>query len=343
VNPQHLYAWNNLGRVHWRAIRHDSARAAFERQIAVNPNDQWAHANLGGLLLDMRRPAEAVPALKLAASVTPNSSSVMYNLGRAYLASDQTDSAITAFRTAIAIRGTSTILNNIAYALAEKGVALDVAEQWARAAIDSAVAATADLTIETTGPQEYFNTLSLGNYWDTLGWILFRKGDLAGAERYVWASWIQDQRRGVGDHLVQIYERQGRRPEAARIRAAAGEIEDPDPSGPPPSRAMTQSARRALLDQRTVRAGRSAQAVTGDVTLVLGPGNVVHEVQGAENLQAIIRPLSGGPVALFPFPDSSALRLPKRALVTCPGGNRPCSVIYYDATSWTSTRRVLQP
>ena len=56
---------------------------------------------------------------------------------------------------------------------------------------------------------------TIGNYWDTLGWVYFQQGDLAKASRYVDASWLLSQHGEVGDHLAQILEKQGHKEQAA--------------------------------------------------------------------------------------------------------------------------------
>ena len=57
--------------------------------------------------------------------------------------------------------------------------------------------------------------------WDTLGWIKFQIGDVENAEKYVVASWQLVQDPTVGVHLVEIYEKQGKRQQAALICAMA--------------------------------------------------------------------------------------------------------------------------
>jgi hypothetical protein len=50
----------------------------------------------------------------------------------------------------------------------------------------------------------------LASYWDTLGWVLFQRGELAKAELFVRASWLLSQHGEVGDHLVQILLKEGK-------------------------------------------------------------------------------------------------------------------------------------
>src|ERR1700751_3900643 len=66
-----------------------------------------------------------------------------------------------------------------------------------------------------------------------MGWIYLREGKLPDAENYVGAAWTVTQHSEVGDHLGQIYEKQGKAAEAAEIYtlALSAETLSPDPSG----------------------------------------------------------------------------------------------------------------
>ena len=56
------------------------------------------------------------------------------------------------------------------------------------------------------------DTLRLGEIWDTVGWIYFRKADYEKALPYIRAAWLLTQDPIVGSHLGQIYEIWARRP-----------------------------------------------------------------------------------------------------------------------------------
>ena len=64
--------------------------------------------------------------------------------------------------------------------------------------------------------EDLTNVSSLSSYWDTLGWVHFKKGNLDLAEKYVMAAWLLGQHSEVGDHLGQISEKRGKKEEAIR-------------------------------------------------------------------------------------------------------------------------------
>ena len=72
--------------------------------------------------------------------------------------------------------------------------------------------------------------VELAAQWDTVGWTYFKRGDIAKAEKYVEASWQLSQRTEVGDHLGQIYDKEGRHDDAIYIwrlaEASNGDKED---------------------------------------------------------------------------------------------------------------------
>jgi tetratricopeptide (TPR) repeat protein len=59
--------------------------------------------------------------------------------------------------------------------------------------------------------------LTISAYWDTLGWIYFKMGDLALAESYLNSAWQLTQDGLVGDHLGQVYEKEKKLPAALHM------------------------------------------------------------------------------------------------------------------------------
>ena len=54
----------------------------------------------------------------------------------------------------------------------------------------------------------------LAAYWDTMGWVKFQQGDLPRAHKYIGAAWELCKFPEIGDHLGQIYEKEGRKSDA---------------------------------------------------------------------------------------------------------------------------------
>ena len=78
--------------------------------------------------------------------------------------------------------------------------------------MESANLATVRLDPLTHGV--YSRISALASAWDTLGWILFLRGDVASSEKYMTPAWIILRHPAVGDHLAELYEKQGKKDES---------------------------------------------------------------------------------------------------------------------------------
>src|SRR5260370_17339324 len=55
---------------------------------------------------------------------------------------------------------------------------------------------------------------ALAAEWDTLGWVKFRTGDFASAEKYLEAAWNLMQSAVIGEHLAEAEEKRGKKVQA---------------------------------------------------------------------------------------------------------------------------------
>ncbi len=288
----------------------------------------------------MHRDSEAVSELEKAVSITPNDAYLRVELGKAYLTTHRHDQATVEFDRAVELAPTPPIWNNVAYALAELGLKLDKAERYARSAIDATAAVLRGATLDQTGFRQAGAVVSIGAYWDTLGWIYFQQGDLARAERYVRAAWLLAQHGEVGDHLAQIYQRLGRKQEAIHTYALALNGTSPVPDtegrlaaladGSADAEELAQAARPELVALRTVRLRATLKLdVASEVQVLLAPGPKVEDVRFIDGPDAVRRLGDAIRGATFPvaFPDSDAIKLPRRGLLTCTAAKGECSVV----------------
>jgi len=105
------------------------------------------------------------------------------------------------------------ILNNAAYALADSKANLELARQYAEDALTRLDERSVnDTAAEDTGVRV---TYELSLLWDTLGWIYFQSGETSRSESFVRAAWLLGQHPVVGEHLGEIYEKQGKNKDAA--------------------------------------------------------------------------------------------------------------------------------
>jgi hypothetical protein len=65
----------------------------------------------------------------------------------------------------------------------------------------------------------------LAQIWDGMSWTAFNAGEIAVAEKYALAAWMLAQEPAAGDHLGQIYEKEGKNAQALdayRLAKASG-------------------------------------------------------------------------------------------------------------------------
>ncbi|HKV93301.1 MAG TPA: DUF3857 domain-containing protein, partial [Candidatus Angelobacter sp.] len=344
INGYHPYAYNNLGTVYLRQRNYEEAIKWFNKQIEIDPLDKYAHGNLGIAYMEQEKYVEAVPELEKAASLTPDNAEAQVRLGEAYLNAAQEEKAMAAFDNALKISTQPVIWNNIAFQLARKKVHLDVARRYADSAVTSTAAALRTLSLDQLSSRNVGLTASLANYWDTLGWIDYADGNLAAAQKYVESAWQLNQHSEVGDHLGQIFEKEGekekalhqyvlamnaRRPDAtlrSRLNTLAGGSENAD--------ALIGKSKTYLLEQRTLKLHNVAkQEGKADFFLLLakksGPTASIDSVKfisGDEKLKDFAETLRSAPYSV-PLPDETVIRLLLRGTLSCTAATAECSFV----------------
>jgi tetratricopeptide (TPR) repeat protein/transglutaminase-like putative cysteine protease len=376
IDPRHKGAWNNLGLARLRTGNYDAAIAAFQKQLGIDPSDQHAndylglayqqqrnypqaiaafrkqtemnpldsvaHAALGEILLEQHEYPAAVPELDKATILSPENVGLRLALGRASLNSGDDKKALAAFEAAVQLSPTPPVWNNIAYNLADRATDLDKAQHYAESAIAATEADLQKIDLSHLTPEHLSDVANLGAYWDTLGWVYFRKVDLASAERYVRAAWMLDQSGEIGDHLAQIDEQLGQKARAIRQYALALAA----PGSLPETRAklilllggntqidtLVEQAGPDLAALRRIPAGKlDAEDVQADFLILLSPGEKsarvdgVRFVAGSEKLKPFsdrLRSLDYGVV----FPNSTSVRLVRRGILACAAQTGDCTL-----------------
>jgi len=219
VTPGHYFAYNNLGRVYLDRREYDKALVEFRKQLELTPHAQLTLGNVALVLRDQRKYQEAIVAYQQAIEVSPNNSTYHAGLLDCYLALGMQDEAAkTADKTA-ALTTSGAGWNGLAWTLAEHNSQLDRAQRYAKLAIASESANLMTVTLDPLTPDVYARVRSLVASWDTLGWILFLRGDNSSAEKYLLAAWNSSQDPTVGDHLAQAYEKLGHSDDALKYSA----------------------------------------------------------------------------------------------------------------------------
>ncbi|MGH9691464.1 MAG: DUF3857 domain-containing protein [Candidatus Acidiferrales bacterium] len=345
ANPSDEHAHDYLGLALQQQQKYNEASDAFREQIQMNPLDTIAHAALGDLLLSRQQYAEAAPELEKATVLSPDNAGLQISLGQAYVYTGDTAKAVSAFENAVEISPTPDVWNNVAYNMADHKLDLGKAQQYAESAVSAAAANLRNVDLSNVTAAEWNEVTSLANYWDTLGWVYFQKGDLVAAEPYIRSAWLLSEHGGIGDHLAQIYEKRGQRDQAIHAYALALAA----PHSAPETRArltlllggnaaidtMVNEAKPTLMNLRTLPAGKMLRENTrADFLILMSPGekpnlpfvNAVRFAGGSESLRPfadLLRSLNYGPV----FPGASSAKVLRRGTLSCSAQTGECSLL----------------
>lgn len=337
INAYDRYAYNNLGYAYKTQQKYADAEAAFLKQLEIDPLNRYAHESLGRLYLEQHADDRAATEFNKAIALSPKNAMLPVRLGEAYLRLGRREEALTAFGRAVEIDPAPLTWNDIAYQLSLNRIDLDLAQRYAESAVVATAAAARTVSTDHITERDLLNVNSIGSYWDTLGWVHFAQGDAARAEKFVRAAWLLTQNAEVGDHLGQIYEKQGRRSDAMRAYALALHAERPDArtrerltalAGSDHADALVRQYADALGRERTATVdAKPAAKGSADFFLVFenagGSPSVesVTFVSGDEALRQCADALRRAKFEVA-FPDATTTKLLRRGTLSCGGSSR---------------------
>jgi tetratricopeptide (TPR) repeat protein len=223
-----------------RAGRSPDAIALLRRAIQVRartPDDRDLpdlYTALAESLVRAGRPADAVGALRAALAARPRDQELLYALGAAYERAGQGEVAAAQMRALLSLNPDHVeALNFLGYAYAEQGVRLEEAEKLVRRALE-------------IKPRS-------GHVLDSLGWVLFRRGDHRGAVATLeQAEALAGPDATILEHLGDAYRAASRLADAAQAyRRALGSVGDEIP----PDQGKRRAALERKLHEVTERAG----------------------------------------------------------------------------------------
>jgi len=211
--------------------RWEDAAGVFERVKPSNPDLYGpARVSLAYVLERAGRPADAVKAVRRGLETNPKDPSLLFALGEAYERAGQRELALEQMRAVLAVKADhAEALNFIGYSYAERGEHLDEAQTLVERA----------LKIEPDN----------GYYLDSLGWVLFKRGDLQRAAKALErAEQIVGPEATILEHLGDTYRAEERPGEAAAAyRRALDAIEKgSEDDDAPVSRAAVERKLRDL-------------------------------------------------------------------------------------------------
>ena len=212
--------------------RTDEAIDALREALKIASDDPEAYSRLGALLMERKRYAEAVPYLETAAK-SDSSPAARVRLGDAYVQVGQTEKGRAILEKVVEADSSPTMLNWVAYELADANVSLAKSLEYAQRAVDAQERESHDVDLSNLVSADLVCTLNIGNFWDTLGWVHFRLGHFDQAESYLHAAWLLSQGRVEASHLGQVYEQQKKTEKAVhmyRLALAIPEAQAPGSS-----------------------------------------------------------------------------------------------------------------
>jgi len=196
----------------------EDAIPVLEKSLAESPDREPALVALGRAYCSVGKPKDAVALLEKALAKNPDhSQEVHFVLGEAYLAVADPDKAFVEYKKGLGDDPAPAQLNTVAYSLADANVRLSDALTFSNRALSRVASESLDISPDSAKPYDFALMAQLAANWDTLGWIKFRMGDFAAAEKYLQASWQLDQTAASGEHLVEVYEKLGKTQKAASI------------------------------------------------------------------------------------------------------------------------------
>lgn len=173
----------------------DQGLALANAQLKNGPDDRETELAIANIDLRLHRSADAMTHLNRADALTKTPEERMFiNLMRAtvYDHDKQYDQAETEYRKALAVDPTNaTVLNDLAYMYAERGIKLEEALTLIKKAVE-------------LDPQN-------GAFLDSLGWVYFKLGQYGPAEENLRKAIERTAGdASIHDHLAEVYEKTGR-------------------------------------------------------------------------------------------------------------------------------------
>jgi len=330
-DPTQILPLTILGYALLRLKKYDDAAATLRQIIKIAPGNIEADWNLAVVLSDMKLYSDSAVAYEAAVKLDPSEPRLEMELGTAYLKAGDEVKAMAAYKRTLEVSSEPEMFNAIGYELADSNKQLPLALEYAEKAVREEERVSAKVSLSELKIEDLRHTYSLGAYWDTLGWVHFRLGHDDTAEKYLKAGWIVSQDPDEADHLGQVYEREHRLEEAARMYrlalASPGHSDNESTirehldrltSGEKPGSSMKD--RGDLGETRTFTIERIIKETSNaDFFLLIGPGSKVEDVKfisGSEELkkgESALRKMN----LKVPFPDDGPSRLVRRGILSC--------------------------
>jgi tetratricopeptide (TPR) repeat protein/transglutaminase-like putative cysteine protease len=345
--PSYKYVASRLAVMH----RDEDALEVWKELAKVAPEDTDAPKNIAEILLMLERYPEAVTVLEAAVEQQPKDASLRLQLGEAYFHVRQDEKGLVAIQNAVGLDHRADILNDASYSLADNNLRLDDALRYAEQAVSETEIAAGKVSLSELTLDDVQRVPTLASCWETLGWVHFRLAQYDQAEKYLQAGWMLSQNGSVADHLGQVYEKEGKKKEAAvaylqaisaggapaqtRSRLNALRPGGKSQPGDEVSPEFLQSFRTVQLKDFSPKPSQHASA---DFFLLFGPGPKITDVRfisGSNDLRDAGKVLAAAKFNVS-FPDDGPTQILRRGILDCEPEIKGCTFVMYGPKDYQS-------
>lgn len=339
ADPKQVVPYKVLAFSYMALGRRDDAISTWQKLQSIAPGDGDIVLNLGGLYIAQKRYTDAAPLYQSAAKANPSDALAQMRLGMVLLRSHSTDQGMEAMHLALEIDSGAEMLNDVAYEMAEADTNLPDALVYSLRSVKDVEERSQKVDFAKIRKEDLQIPLSIGAYWDTLGWIYFKMGDLVRAENYLNSAWQLAQGGVMADHLGQVYEKEKKLPAALHMYSLALGASPGLEDIPARIRNLAQvqlpenrmSAGEELSRMRSFKIPTlTKEAVSADFDVLIVASGKIQEVgflHGAELLRNAGDSVKKARIE-EPFPPNSTAHLIRRGILSC-SSYTGCSFVFY--------------
>jgi tetratricopeptide (TPR) repeat protein/transglutaminase-like putative cysteine protease len=339
ADPKQVIPYKILAFLYMSTRKRDDAIATWQKLQSIAPDDPDLAASLGSLYMAQKRYPEAAVLYEAAAKVNPSDAYAQFRLGSVRLRSNKAEQGLEAFHKALEIDSGAEMLNNVAYEMAEADASLPDALVYSLRSVKEIEEKSQKLDLKNIQKADQQLPLTICAYWDTLGWIYFKMGDLAKAESYLNPAWQLGQDGVVGDHLGQVYEKEQKLPAALHTYNLALQANPRLEETPSRMRNLAHvslpknrmSAGEELSRMRTVKLPRvTKETANADFDVLIEASGKIEQASFFRGSELLRRATETLEKARFeePLPPDSAAHVFRRGILSC-FPSTGCSFVFY--------------
>ena len=195
--------------------REQAALEIWRALAAAHPDDTAPALHVADLLAAQMLYADEAKELESAAQKHPDDEKVLMHLAVAYLHLPDKEKGAQMVVRAADTTHDPVQLNTAAYELAEAGVHLDQALRYSQDAVHEVETGTSKISLTSLTLADIRSMPAVASDWDTLGWVQYQMGHPDIAEKYLSAAWKLGATAVIANHLGQVYEKEGKKHDAA--------------------------------------------------------------------------------------------------------------------------------